>query len=136
MINPILNFFPREKSEEMIPGFLQRAPATWRAFAGLLSAKGGKFFGGAAPHIGDFHVFHYLDNLCTLDGGVTLRTLGDEQTASLQAWRAEMQSLPGVQEYLGSRPQPGTGAVGRPGSIMATVEVPADMPIVKEALMA
>jgi len=130
-INPILNWFPREEAEAQIPEYLAAAPATWRHLAGELGDR--TFFGGVAPHYADFAVFHYLDNLCTLDGGATLAGLGSEGVA-LRKWYEAMCGLPAVSAYISERPQPGSGLVGKPGSIMATVAVPSELPAVKQAL--
>jgi glutaredoxin 2 len=84
LANPILNWFPKEKSIQMIPSFLELLPSTLTYIAEELKlAKsistsnnndddGPLFFGGNEPHMGDFQVFHYVNNICTLDGGFTM----------------------------------------------------------------
>lgn len=131
IVNPILNWFSVEESEVQIPTFLTAVPEAMRYLVGELGS--GPFFGGEAPDYGDFVVFHYVDNLVTLDGGATLQGLGDAGVG-FRAWFDRMRSLPAVAAYLAERPQPGVAAVGRPGSIMATVAQPSELPVVKRAL--
>ena len=50
----------------------------------------------------------------TLDGGALLAA----QAQPVRDWHAAMQGLPAVAAYLRERPQPGTGEVGRPGSLL------------------
>ena len=74
--------------------------------------------------LGEFVVFHCIDNISTLDGGKALAS-GDASGA-LRAWFAAMGQLPGVKEYLAERPAPGSGSVGREGSIIYKHVVPSE----------
>ena len=98
-----------------------------RAYADLLPALralaaelGGRpFFGGAAPHYGDFGLWKQADNFTLLDPAASA-TLGAEWAA----WRLRMAALPGVAEYLRGRPGPGDPDAGYPGSIIAGMADP------------
>merc|ERR1712060_24837 len=131
VINPILNRFPREEAEGLIPDYLAAVPAAMRYLAEELGEK--PFFGGSSPHYADFWAWHYVDNVGTLDGGVTLDRLG-EPGQNLRTWYDALAALPAVAAYLQERPKPGTGQAGLPGSILATVAVPSQLPIVRLAL--
>jgi len=127
LINPILNYFPKEDAEKKIPGFFETAP---KVFAYLeQELGGGKFYGGDAPHIGDFQLFHYVDNLRLLDGGVTV-----DKLPKLKGWENSMRSLPAVAKHCAERPKSGTAEIGTPASIIATTAAPSTLPVVQEAL--
>uniref|UniRef100_A0A7S2LXF7 Glutathione transferase n=1 Tax=Zooxanthella nutricula TaxID=1333877 RepID=A0A7S2LXF7_9DINO len=130
-INPMLNRLPKEEAEALIPAYVAALPGTLKYLAGELGGR--RFFGGDAPHYADFQVWHYVDNMRTLDGGATLEALG-EPGEVLQAWYDAVAALPGVAEYLASRPRLGTGQVGLEGSIHHAVAVPSELPVVREAL--
>lgn len=72
MVDPILNFFPREESEPMVGPFLSTLPRVMRWFAAELKKAGGTYFGGKYPSYADFFLLHIFTNINTLDGGATL----------------------------------------------------------------
>ena len=111
--NPLLNWLPEEEAVPLIPAFLKGA-AEWLGRLEPRCRGGGAFFGGASPHHGEFATFHIVNNICTLDGGALLAV----QSQRVQDWYASMQALPAVAAYLNERPQPGTGQVGRPESLI------------------
>ena len=56
----------------MIGPYLSEAPALLQWLESKLAGK--KFFGGdSGPSIADFQICHCLNNLCTLDGGASLK---------------------------------------------------------------
>lgn len=121
MVNPLLNWFPEEDAAPKIAPLVAGFPAF---FAHVTPCLGeGPFFGGSEPNYGDFQIFHIVDNLCTLDGGATMTALESTQPA-LAMWHKAMLQLPAVAAHLAARPQPGSGEVGRSGSIIAKHKVP------------
>jgi glutathione S-transferase len=158
-IDPILSFFPAEKSEsELVAPFLSGATNVLRWFATEL--KGGDYFGGKHPSYADFQLFYLFANINLLDGGVTLGERighatpaagGDandpapsaDEIKALRLWYSKMESIPEISEYLKERPKPGSGpgkedgtGIGNPGSIIATTEKPSQLKSVKDALAA
>lgn len=123
LVNPCLNWFPQEEAELKLQALPMAAVAFLRSLLPMFTGSGGAFFGGVAPHYGEFNLFHYMDNLVTLDGGASLAALGKDGEP-LKKWFEAMQSLPGVASYLAERPQAGNGSVGRPGSIIFKHAVP------------
>ena len=123
MVNPYLNWFPEEACEAEIGPFVARSPAFFEHISPLLAEAPGPFFGGDAPCYGDFQIFHITNNLGTLDGGATLSALATTQP-DIVAWYNAVLELPAVAAYLEARPQPGSGAIGRPGSLIVKYEVP------------
>eukprot|EP00873_Tetraselmis_striata_P039530 jgi/Tetstr1/459794/TSEL_005145.t1 len=118
MLNPLLNWFPVETADEMLAAARPHFP---KALACLEAELGeGPFFAGDLPCYADFALFHLLDNMRTLDGGEALAAAGGR----LRAFYEAVSELPGVKEYLASRPQPGTGEAGKDGSIMAARACP------------
>lgn len=113
-VNPLLNFVDEERALPLIPRYLEGTRPWLDTLAARIARRPeGAFMGGAAPHHGDFATFHICDNLRTLGGPAAL---GD--SPSLLEWFASMRELPAVSGYLESRPQAGTGAVGKPGSLI------------------
>mmetsp|Transcript_7804 Transcript_7804/g.19348 ORF Transcript_7804/g.19348 Transcript_7804/m.19348 type:complete len:242 (+) Transcript_7804:55-780(+) len=123
LVNPLLNWFSAEDAAPKIPPHVAGFPAFFEYLAPLLDEEPGPFFGGAEPSYGDFQIFHIADNLSTLDGGATMTALEATQPA-LTAWYQAMLQLPAVADHLAARPKPGSGEVGRPGSLIATYTVP------------
>lgn len=111
--NPLLNWLPEREATPLIPAYLAGA-AGWFTELEERFHGGGVFFGGPSPHHGDFASFHVTDHICTLDGGALLAA----QAQRVRDWHAAMHALPAVAAYLRERPQPGTGEVGRPGSLI------------------
>jgi glutathione S-transferase len=124
MVNPYLNWIPEEACADKIGPLIARFPAFFEHVAPLLAeAPAGPFFGGAEPNFGDFQIFHVTNNLCLLDGGATLSALKATQP-DIVAWYNAVLALPAVAAYLAARPQPGTGEIGRPGSLILKYTAP------------
>jgi len=130
-INPLLNYFDQEHSEKEIPGYIARLPMTLEYLAGELGK--GPFFCGEQLTYCDFAVFHFLDNISTLDGGATLKHIGDKGI-HLRAFFEKMRSLPSVAKYISTRPQAGSQAVGMPASIIYNVKKPSELEVVQKAI--
>ena len=156
-IDPILSFFPAEKSEsELVAPFLSGIPRVLRWFASEMGKTGGNYFGGKNPSYADFQLFYLFANINLLDGGVSLGERIDHAAAggsdpapssdeinALRLWYSKMEAIPEVQDYLQERPKPGSGpgkadgtGIGNPGSIIATTENPSQLKAVKDALAA
>jgi glutathione S-transferase len=114
-VNPLLNFVAAEDALQIIPSYLKGA-RVWlkNVVEPRLERSTGPFFGGEAPHHGDFASFHIVDNICTLDGGESIKTVGGK----VQRWHAAMHCLEGVASYLLDRPREGSKQVGKPGSLI------------------
>ena len=85
--------------------------------------------------MGDFQIFHYVDNICTLDGGFTIRNrISQGHSRALLDWYGSVKSLPAIKNYLSARPRPGTGEIGKPGSIINTEKHPSALDIVQSEL--
>lgn len=114
-VNPLLNFLPTENALALLPRYLEGT----RPWLETLNSRiqrhpEGPFMGGATPHHGEFASFAICDNICTLGGPEALSTA----TPDLLTWFKSMHALPGITSYCLSRPQPGTGLVGKPGSLI------------------
>jgi len=111
-INPILNYFPvgqplwKDKYEE----YFASLPRWMGAAEKLLGDK--DFFGGPAPHYGDFGLFHICDNTLTVDP----RSL--DSYPAIIAWVDRMKAFPAIQKYMAERPGPSTPNWGIPGTLM------------------
>ena len=114
-VNPLLNFLPQEEALPLIPAYLEGSvPWLEDLRARVRRRAEGPFMGGVQPHHGEFATFAICDNICTLGGPTALDAGGPE----LATWFASMRALPAVARQLKSRPQAGTGAVGKPGSLI------------------
>ena len=117
-VNPLLNFIPAEQAISLVPKYIM-GTRPWldtldaRIKAGSSSA-GRAFMNGAKPHHGEFASFAICDNLITLAGREILSAPGP----SILNWYDSMRALPSIAGYVESRPQAGTGTVGRPGSLI------------------
>lgn len=78
----------------------------------------GPFFGGERPHFGEFMLFNVLDALNDSDPVMA------SKVEKLQRWGDRMKKLDAVASYLASRPPPGPGAHGKPGSIITKYSQP------------
>ena len=123
MVNPFLNFFAEEECAPKIEPLIAGFPAFFEHLQPLFEEAPGRFFGGAEPNYGDFQIFHIVSNLTTLDGGASLGALEATQPG-IFAWYKAMEELPAVAAYLAARPAPGSGDVGKPGSIIFKHKVP------------
>ena len=97
-IQPIVNLFVghkfREEREEFFTNVL---PPRLEALDRLLGDK--RFFCGAAAAYCDLEVYHHLD-LCRL-----VVTDVFDGYPRVGAWMARVEALPGVRDYLASRPE-------------------------------
>ena len=111
--NPLLNFITAEEALPLIPRYLAYATPWVQALETRLDDSG-PFLGGITPHYGDFNTFHIADQITTIDGGRALESC----SLSVRMWYASVAALPAVADYLNMRPQPGTGQLGKPGSLI------------------
>mmetsp|Transcript_27042 Transcript_27042/g.41772 ORF Transcript_27042/g.41772 Transcript_27042/m.41772 type:complete len:263 (+) Transcript_27042:88-876(+) len=128
-VNPLLNFLPEDEALPLIPKYLAGLPPWLESLEESLQRHPeGPFLGGYTPHHGDFATFHICDNITTLAGVAILNsgsTAGAASRLNLIAWMGAMRALPAVASYVRARPQAGTGAVGKPGSLIHRHAVPA-----------
>ena len=121
-VNPMLNIKSKEDAKKEGPALAKECYAVLKKTAEPEMSKiAGPYFGGKAPHFGDFGVWVAVDQLVKLEPK-TLDTLG----ASWKAWYDQIASLKPVIAYLACRPAAGSGKVGMPGSMM--YELPLDGP--------
>ena len=96
-IMPIVNMFRdevwRQEKEEY---FTKTLPSKLPALVKMLGAQ--KFFCGDAVTYADFAVYTILDLVRLVEPGVV------SQHNNLAAWMARVEQLPGVKQYLESRP--------------------------------
>lgn len=115
VVNPLLNVVPQEKALPLIPKYLDGVSQWLETLNARVQRRPeGAFMGGVAPHHGEFASFVICDNICTLGGAELIAASG----AHLLPWFTSMHELPAVASHLKSRPQAGTGAVGKPGSLI------------------
>ncbi|KAL1518420.1 hypothetical protein AB1Y20_002712 [Prymnesium parvum] len=124
-VNPLLNFFDEEQTKEERQAFLRATAGVYEHYGRLLVSTPPPFFGGEQPHYADFVLFHYFNNIETLDGGAVLASLRTDEADAVREWYRAMKALPAVAAYLSERPQPGEGAVGRPVSVIYKHKDPA-----------
>jgi len=113
-LDPIVNFFPAEEAAPQVKDAIKAAIAEFKKIEATLK-QNGPFFCGAAPCYFEFTVFHYLNLMKLLDPSV-LTTLGEPWGK----FYAAVEALPGIKQYLKSRPKAGSGKVGMPGSLIVT----------------
>lgn len=122
--NPLLNWFSVQESSEQLPAFFEKLPTILAHLASELGS-GPYFCGGSSPTYVDFWIFHYLDNICTLDGGFSLgRVAAAAGGDGLAGFCERMKGLDAVKRRLAERPQCGTQSVGNPGSIIHSIGNP------------
>lgn len=98
--NPIVNVFRGEQFEEKKKEYLAyQLPRRLANFARLIEKSGGPFTQGATPTYADFKLYHHLSNTRLLDPAVL------NINATIPAFMKAVESLPGIKEYLGSRPE-------------------------------
>ena len=105
-----------ETALPLVPRYLKGLPP-WLCILDerLQRRPDGAFMGGATPHHGDFASFAICDNIWTLAGKSALSAAPSPNVLS---WMEAMRALPSVAAYLRSRPEAGTGSVGKPGSLI------------------
>ena len=114
-VNPLLNMLPVEEALPLIPLYLKGIPPWLKTLDTRIQRQPeGPFMGGLVPHHGDFASFAICDNLHTLCGSAAFAAA----SPNLLSWFTSMRELPVVARYLKTRPQAGTGAIGKPGSLI------------------
>lgn len=113
----LLNMFPWAAAKTRVPGYLARAKPVLTELAARLTAKpeGTKFFGGAAPGVGDIGLFATVDMIVTIAPDALASLAGLER---LREWYDTMAAEAAIDGYLKARPQLGTRTQGNPGSLM------------------
>eukprot|EP00931_Biecheleriopsis_adriatica_P033423 TRINITY_DN19401_c0_g1_i1.p1 TRINITY_DN19401_c0_g1~~TRINITY_DN19401_c0_g1_i1.p1 ORF type:complete len:259 (+),score=58.12 TRINITY_DN19401_c0_g1_i1:71-847(+) len=103
-----------ETAQSLFPGFKSKIMPDLQDFEVRLAASGGPFFSkGDTPGIGDFCVFSYMDMIKEMLPEI-LEDMGQHMKKHFETCAA----LPGIAEYMASRPQVGSGKLGNPGSLM------------------
>ena len=96
-IMPIVNLWTEEKwREEKEEYFTKTLPSKLPALVKMLGFQ--KYFCGDAPTYADFALFTIMDLVRLVEPGVV------SQHSNISAWMARVEQLPGVKEYLESRP--------------------------------
>ena len=96
-IMPIVNLWTEEKwREEKEEYFTKTLPSKLPALVKMLGSQ--KYFCGDAPTYADFALFTIMDLVRLVEPGVV------SQHSNISAWMARVEQLPGVKEYLESRP--------------------------------
>jgi glutathione S-transferase len=131
IVDPILNWFPVEETEERIRHYLQEIFLDDLSFLSN-EIQDGPYVCGANLSYADFIVFHVLDNLCTLMGeeNVLDRAAPD---ATLRTFYDKMYRLPAISGRMMERPLAGRNEVGQAGSIIYSVKVPSKLEFMQAA---
>jgi len=96
-IMPIVNLWTEAKwREEKEEYFTKTLPTKLPALVKMLGTQ--KYFCGEAPTYADFALYTIMDLVRLVEPGVI------SQHANITAWMARVEQLPGVKEYLESRP--------------------------------
>ena len=96
-IMPIVNLWTEAKwKEEKEEYFTKTLPTKLPALVKMLGTQ--KYFCGDAPTYADFALYTIMDLVRLVEPGVV------SQHAYITAWMARVEQLPGVKEYLESRP--------------------------------
>ena len=99
-LNPTVNVTAGDVHEQRKQTFLDSFPATLMNFAKQLERKDdGPFFFGAKPYYCDFSAYHHFSLAQILKADIL------NPHASVLHFMAAVESLPGVSEYLASRPE-------------------------------
>ena len=115
IINPVANYFQKDSSEwkEKHDGYFSRLPRRLEAAQKILGDR--DYYGGKSPHYGDFGLFHIFDITLTVQPGSL------DAYPKLKAWQERMHGIPGVQQYITSRPGPSTPGWGIPGTVIMSM---------------
>ena len=100
-IMPIVNILTgdqRQKEKEEY--FSKTLPTKLPALVNMLGDQ--RFFSGDAPTYADFALYTVMDLVRLVEPGVV------SQHDNITAWMAKVEQLPGVKEYLESRPEAAT----------------------------
>lgn len=107
-LNPLVNWIPKEEAAPKVGSTVAEAIKVLCALK-----PPSPFYGGAQPHYGDFALWHCVD-LCVLVDPTALGKLG----AAIESWYARIKDDRPIAAYLKCRPKPGTGKVGKLGSLI------------------
>eukprot|EP00210_Caulerpa_lentillifera_P008390 g8002.t1 len=95
-IDPVVNRFDGDTLKSTYDSYFgKQLPVTLDFLTEALSDL--KFFGGDEPSYADFGVYHYLDNTVTVKPDAI-------RCEKLKMWMERIAALPGVAEYLSTRP--------------------------------
>jgi len=112
---PLTNMTLAAEAESELSGCVDKCVQALAGWTPQLQASAA-FFGGAAPHYGDFGVLYAVEMLRTADSAIV------EQLGSCwESWYAAMRALPGIDRYLQCRAKAMGGEIGFPGSRIATL---------------
>ena len=101
----ITNMYPTRHAVEQSGAVREHAVQFLQPFSTLLD--GADFFGGATPGYGELALWYLVED-CLL----VAPDLLDHLDAALKQWYARVAALPGLADYLASRPQVGEGTYG------------------------
>lgn len=110
----LLNMLPWAEAEHAVPHYMARALPILREVEALPAAASGPLFGGSTPGVGDIGLFSTVDMILSIAPDAL--SAPSHELPRLRAWYSAMAALPGIDEYLVSRPQ----RCGNPGSLMFT----------------
>ena len=110
-VGHITNMYPTQHAVEESDSVREQATQFLRQFTSMLD--GADFFGGASPGYGELGLWYLVED-CLL----VVPNLLDQLDPQFKQWYARVADLPGLAEYLASRPQVGEGTYGMPGSIL------------------
>ena len=115
IINPVANYYQMDSADwkENHDNYFARFPRRMIAAQKILGEK--DFFGGVEPNYGDFGLFH----ICDITRIVQPKAL--DPYPHISAWCERMYAIPGVQQYVSSRPGPSTPGWGIPGTTIMSV---------------
>lgn len=117
-ISAILNFWPvtSESYTTNHASYFQNFPTCCTILEDLLAER--IFFGGNAPHHGDFAMYYILDSSRTVEPECLV------PFPSLQRWMRRIECIPAISLYLSDRPPP--SEVGMCGSFIHTYGITPD----------
>ena len=110
-VGHITNMYPTIHAVHEQASVREQATQFLLQFSTMLT--GADFFGGATPGYGELGLWYLVED-CLL----VVPDLLDHLEPHLKQWYARVADLPGLAEYLASRPQVGDGTYGMPGSIL------------------
>jgi glutathione S-transferase len=114
LINPIQCYFTigSDVYKEKYATYFAAFPAQISAAQNILGDR--KFYGGEAPHYGDFALFHICN--CT----VLVAPDSLDAYPAINAWYKVMLELPAVAAYIAKRPDASTEGFGIPNTHVTT----------------
>jgi len=96
-INPLINCFTGYHHQSVKFEYFRGLPRIFENLERQLGDK--KYFGGVEPNFADFQMLHYLLNIFLSEDDCFSRN------PTIRRYTLEMSELPGVREYLESRPE-------------------------------